>query len=42
VPDFKANLNDYRAMDNSAIKAKLAELLDNNCAMAKEYHRRRR
>ena len=41
-PDFKANLNDYRAVDNSAIKAKLAELLDNNCAMAKEYHRRRR
>ena len=42
VPDFKAHLNDYRAVDNSAIKDKLGELLDDNCAMAKEYHRRRK
>jgi hypothetical protein len=28
--------------DNSAIKAKLGELLDNNCLLAKEFHNRRR
>lgn len=42
VPDFKINLKDYRAADNSAIKDKLEELLDNKCALAREYHRRRR
>jgi len=42
VPDFKEYLNDCRAVDNSAIKEKLGELLDNNCAMAKEYHRKRK
>ena len=42
VPDYKERLNDYRATDSRAIQAKLAELLDNNCELAKEYHRRRR
>ena len=42
LPDFKVYLNDYRAVDNSAIKDKLGELLDNNCGLAKEYHRRRK
>jgi UDP:flavonoid glycosyltransferase YjiC (YdhE family) len=42
VSDFKKNLNDYRAVDNSAIKDKLEELLGDNCALAREYHRRRR
>jgi UDP:flavonoid glycosyltransferase YjiC (YdhE family) len=28
VPDFKEHLNDYRAVDNSAIKDKLGELLE--------------
>ena len=42
VPDFKKNLDDYRAVDNSAIKDKLGELLVNNCLMAKEYHRRKK
>ena len=42
VPDFKMNLNDNRAVDNSAIKDKLGELLVNNCLMAKEYHRRKK
>jgi tRNA G37 N-methylase TrmD len=27
VPDFKESLNDYRAVDNSAIKDKLGELM---------------
>jgi uncharacterized protein (TIGR00661 family) len=42
VPDFKENLNDYRSADNRAIKAKLAELVDNNCAVAKEFHLKRK
>ena len=42
VPDFKNNLNDYRAVDNSAIKDQLEELLDDNCALAREYHRKRK
>ena len=42
VPDFKVYLNDYRAVDNSAIKDKLEELLDDNCALARDYQRRRR
>lgn len=42
VPDFKKNLDDYRAVDSSAIKDKLGELLVNNCLMAKEYHRRKK
>jgi hypothetical protein len=41
VPDFKENLNNYPAVDNSAIKDKLGELLANDCALAKEYHRQR-
>ena len=42
VLDFNENLNDYQAVDNSAIQNKLAELLDNNCARAKEYHLKRK
>lgn len=42
VPDFKENLKDYRSADNRAIKAKLAELVDNNCAVAKEFHLKRK
>jgi uncharacterized protein (TIGR00661 family) len=41
LPDFKENLTGYRAEDNSQIKAKLEELLKDDCAMAKEYHRKR-
>jgi uncharacterized protein (TIGR00661 family) len=41
VPDFKEQLNQYRAADNRAIKDKLGELLDDNCALALDYHRRR-
>lgn len=41
LPDFIENLNAYPARDNLAIKARLAELLDDNCALAKEFHRKR-
>ena len=41
VPDFKENLNDYRATDNSAIQDTLGELLDSDCSLAKEYHLKR-
>ena len=41
LPDFKENLTGYRAEDNTAIKAKLEELLDDNCAMVREYHHKR-
>ena len=41
LPDFKKNLTGYRAEDNSAISAKLDELLGDSCAMAKAYHRKR-
>ena len=41
LPDFQDNLMSYNAEDNRAIKAKLEELLDNNCAIAWKYHRKR-
>ena len=42
LPDFEEKLNDYHVADNSAIKAMLAELLENNCALAKKFHFRRK
>ncbi len=42
LPDYKEKLNDYHAADNSAIKAMLGELLENNCALVKEYHVKRK
>ncbi len=42
LPDFREKLDEYRAEDNTAIKAKLGELLDKNCALAKEYHFKRK
>jgi len=41
LPDFVENLKTYQAQDNSAIKARLAELLYNNCALARQFHRKR-
>ena len=41
IPDFKDNLAGYQAQDNSRIKDKLAELLDDNCSVAREFHRKR-
>ena len=42
VPDFNENLKAYPAVDNSAIKDKLGELLDDNCLLAKDYHLKRK
>jgi uncharacterized protein (TIGR00661 family) len=41
IPDFTEHLKTYRAQDNSAIKARLSELLDDNGALAKDFHARR-
>jgi hypothetical protein len=41
IPDYKQRLENYAAEDNSRIKSRLAELLDNDCALAREYHHRR-
>ena len=41
LPDFVENLKTYQAQDNSAIKARLGELLDDDCALARQFHRKR-
>lgn len=41
LPDFAENLKAYQAQDNSAIKARLAELLVDNCALARDFHGKR-
>ena len=41
LPDFAENLKTYQAQDNSAIKARLAELLDNDCALVRKFHGKR-
>ena len=41
LPDFKNSLAAYRSEGNSAIKAMLGELLEDNCRLAKEFHHRR-
>jgi uncharacterized protein (TIGR00661 family) len=41
LPDYAQQLKNYVAEDNSAIKAKIHELLTDNCALAKEFHRKR-
>jgi uncharacterized protein (TIGR00661 family) len=42
LPDYRHNLTAYRAEDNSAIKDMLGDLLEDNCAKAKEFHLRRK
>ena len=42
LPDYQRNLNTYRAEDNSAIKAMLGELFEDDCLRAREFHDRRR
>jgi len=42
LPDYRDSLNTYRAEDNSAIKAMLGQLLENNCLLARQFHNRRR
>ena len=41
IPDYKSELEGYAAEDNSRIKARLKELLDNDCAGAREFHSKR-
>ncbi len=41
IPDFAENLKAYPAQDNSAIKARLCELLEDNCALAADFHGKR-
>ncbi len=41
IPDFVENLKTYQAQDNNAIKARLSELLDNNAALARDFHAKR-
>jgi uncharacterized protein (TIGR00661 family) len=41
IPEFRENLVCYPAQDNSRIKQKLNEILENDCAVARDYHRRR-
>jgi uncharacterized protein (TIGR00661 family) len=41
VPEYAGRLKDYEADDNRAIKNKLDELLDHNCALAREFHEQR-
>jgi len=41
LPDFAENLKAYQVQDNSAIKARLAELLVDNCALARDFHGKR-
>ena len=41
LPDFEQQLSQYGAGDNREIKAKLDELLADDCAVAREYHQAR-
>jgi uncharacterized protein (TIGR00661 family) len=41
LPDYRENLNKYSAADNSAIQSKIDELLADDCALARQYHRQR-
>ena len=42
LADFKEALKDYTVVDNNAIKDKLGELLDDDCALVRDYRRRRK
>ena len=41
LQDYREALQSYTATDNSAITEKLDTLLADNCALLKDYHRRR-
>ena len=41
IPDYEQKVAEYPAEDNSAIQQKLDELLADDCALAREFHRRR-
>jgi uncharacterized protein (TIGR00661 family) len=42
IPNYAEQLQTYEACDNHAIKRKLDELLENDCALAHQFHDRRR
>ena len=42
IPEYQSALESYPAQDNSAILAKLDELLADDCTLAREYHEKRR
>ena len=42
LPEYQAALESNPAQDNSAIRAKLDELLADDCTLAREYHEKRR
>lgn len=42
LPEFAERLNDFNCDGNRGIKAKLDELLANDCQLAREFHHRRR
>ena len=42
LPEYRSALEEYPAQDNSVILAKLDELLANDCALAHEFHEKRR
>ncbi len=42
IPEYQATLETYRTEDCSALFEKLDELLANNCAVAKEFHEKRK
>ena len=41
LPEYRSNLQTWRAAGSREIEAKLDELLANECALAQEYHRAR-
>jgi len=41
LPDYREHLSQYTASDNSAIQSKINELLADDCALARQYHRQR-
>jgi uncharacterized protein (TIGR00661 family) len=41
IPDYTQQLKTYAGTDNRAIKAKIAELLTDNCALVREFHLKR-
>lgn len=41
LPDYQARLAEYKASDNSEIKAKLDELLADDCRLARQFHQER-
>ncbi len=41
LPDYRSRLNHYPVEDNSKIKHKLDELLDDHCVLLRNFHKRR-